>query len=293
MTVAIAFNVGAYGTYLEWCLTTLTSSDPIVAPFTKRGNSHKFLGNHLINFSNWQDYNTSGNVFDFFRFHPKVQQEELISNNLNEICKSVDSLIYLYPDKNSILLCINNWFSKIHDDWWSAQFSTYVDPDKIYNNWPVNRDTKIENIPRWIRREFLSYYLMPGWFDQVEWYHPDTWQHDRCCVVTIGELLYNFEETLSKLESHCDLKYAIPITELLPFHRQNLQNQQYLNEDLLCKQIVDAVVGGQEFSWESRSLASESWIQWQLRNLGYEIRCHELDIFPTNSVQLKELLHTI
>lgn len=293
MTVAIAFNGGAYGTYLEWCLTTLTSSDPIVAPFTKRGNSHKFLGNHLINFSGWQDYNALNNCFDFFRFHPKVQQEESISNNLNEVCNSVDSLIYLYPDKNSILLCINNWFSKIHDDWWSAQFSTYVDPDKIYNNWPVSRDTKIENIPRWIRREFLSYYLMPGWFDQVEWYHPDTWQHDRCCVVTVSELLYNFEETLSKLKSHCDLKYAIPITELLPFHRQNLQNQQYLNEDLLCNQIVDAVVGGQEFSWEPRSLASESWIQWQLRNLGYEIRCHELDKLPTNSVQLKELLYTI
>ena len=76
MTVAIAFNGGAYGTYLEWCLTTLTSSDPIVAPFTKRGNSHKFLGNHLINFSNWQDYNTSGNVFDFFRFHLEKDHKE-------------------------------------------------------------------------------------------------------------------------------------------------------------------------------------------------------------------------
>jgi hypothetical protein len=40
-------------------------------------------------------------------------------------------------------------------------------------------------------------------------------------------------------------------------------------------------------------LASESYVQWQLRNLGYEIQCHELDKFPTNSVHLKELLYTI
>lgn len=36
---------------------------------------------------------------------------------------------------------------------------------------------------------------------------------------------------------------------------------------------------------------SEAWIQWQLRNLGYEIQCHGLDKFPTNSVHLHELLY--
>jgi hypothetical protein len=205
----------------------------------------------------------------------------------------VDSIIYLYPDKNSILLCINNWYSKIYNDWWSVQFSTYIDPDKIYNNWPVTRDIEIKNIPRWIQREFLSFYLMPGWFDQVEWYHPDTWHNDRCYIVTIGDLLYKFEETLKQIELFCNLKYTLPIVELLPYHHQNLQNQKYLNEDLLCNRIVDAVVSGEEFSWDQRSLVSESWIQWQLRNLGYEIQCYELDKFPTNSVHLKELLYTI
>jgi hypothetical protein len=45
--------------------------------------------------------------------------------------------------------------------------------------------------------------------------------------------------------------------------------------------------------WNPLPLASEAWIQWQLRNLGWEIKCHELDIFPTNSVYLKELLYHI
>jgi len=32
-------------------------------------------------------------------------------------------------------------------------------------------------------------------------------------------------------------------------------------------------------------------IQWQLRNQGYEIQCHGLDMFPTNSVQLRKLIY--
>jgi predicted nuclease with RNAse H fold len=46
-------------------------------------------------------------------------------------------------------------------------------------------------------------------------------------------------------------------------------------------------------TWEPLPLPSEAWIQWQLRNLGYELRCHGLDMFPTNSVQLRELLYRV
>jgi len=44
--------------------------------------------------------------------------------------------------------------------------------------------------------------------------------------------------------------------------------------------------------WDPLPLPSEVWIQYRLRELGYEIRCHGLDIFPTTSVQLKKLLYT-
>ena len=65
--------------------------------------------------------------------------------------------------------------------------------------------------------------------------------------------------------------------------------------DSLCNQIVDSTIQGVDFSWADRylPLPSESWVHWQLRNLGFEIQCHELDIFPTNSKKLKELLYKI
>ena len=293
MTVAVVFNPGAYGTYLEWCLTTLTSPEEIVLPFSTNGSSHKFSGNRLKNFSAWIEFLESKQTADFVTIHPKALNQSL-SDNLNYVCNTAQSVIHVYPDKNSILLCINNMYYKIFDDWWSQQFAQkFVDHEELYKHWPISQDTKIQDVPYWIRREFLSFYLMPAWFNMNEWYHPNTWHHDKCCVITVHELLYNFENTLRRIESFCKLKYVKSISELIPLHHQNLQNQQHLNEDALCAQIINSIIEPKEFSWHKLSLVSESWIQWQLRNLGYEIRCHELDIFPTNSVQLKELLYTI
>lgn len=291
MTVAIAFNGGAYGTYLEWCLTTLSSKDPIIAPFTDRGNSHNFVGNHLANFSGWQNYHHLGHRVDFFRFHPKTQKEESISKNLNEVCKSVDSMIYLYPDKNSILLCINNWHFKIYSDWWGVQFSKYIDPEKIYNNWPVDQNIKIEDVPRWVNREFLSFYLMPSWFDQVEWYHPDSWSSPNAQVITVNELLFDFTSTIQKIQRHCQLKFVRPITDLIPYHEQNLKLQLHLGQDQLCNTIINSITNNIEFEWGTLPIASEAWLQWELRNQGWEIQCQGLDIMPTSSIQLKKLLY--
>jgi hypothetical protein len=299
MTIGIAYSAGTYGTYLEWCLTALTSKDEIVAPFLPNGNSHKFEGNLRL-------YSGYPRLFDeayaveliknlnFFRFHPKHDKHHLLSDNLTTMCNVTQSLIYLYPDKSSVLLCINNAHSKISNEWWTAQFNHhYIDPTEVYQNWPIDPNLEINQVPRWIKREFLSFYLMPSWFDQVEWYHPDIWQHEKCCVITTNELLYNFEHTLEKIEKFCKIKYVNPISDLIDHHKQNLQNQKHLNEDMLCKKIVESTVEGKNFSWSPRSLVSESWVQWQLRNLGWEIRCDGLDTFPTNSVHLKELLYSV
>ena len=293
MTVAIAFAAGSYGTYLEWCLTTLTSKDPIIAPFTSCGNSHGFVGNHLRNFLGWQNYHRSGRCVEFFRVHPKTQKEESISNNLNEVCKTVDWLIHLYPDKNSILLCINNSCSKIYNDWWSVQFSKCIDLEKIYKNWPVDRNIKIEDVPIWIKREFLSFYLMPAWFDQVEWYHPDQWSHTNAQVITISELLFDFTSTIQKIQQHCQLKFVRPITDLIPYHAQNLNLQSHLGQDQLCNTIINSITNNIEFEWSALPIVSEAWLQWELRNQGWEIQCEGLDIMPTSSIQLKKLLHRL
>ena len=294
-TVPIIYSAGAYGTYVEWCLTMLCSNQPIQEPFNTNGNSHGFRGNPLFGgMQVWQDYLSTNVAHKFVRLHPKISANESLSDNLNKILESAPDIIYLYPDRDSMMLVVNNYLSKTQQDWWSHHFSTSIDVSKIYSNWAV-ADTPIAEIPTWIRREFLSFYLMPAWHDQVEWYHLDTWTHPRSHNVLIKDLLYNFESVMSQLQNQFDLEFVRPISDLLPYHEKNLQLQTHKNQDQLCKNIVDSIVSNIDFDWcdQVLPLASEAYIQWQLRNLGYEMRCHELDKFPTNSVHLKELLYTI
>lgn len=291
-TIPIAYHAGTYGTYLEWCLTSLTSTDQLILPFTELGSSHKFKGNRLEVDAVFKFLNINQSE-KFIRFHPKIQQQHSVSDRLDQTCAIVQHMIYIYPDRNSVLLTINNFFTKIWNNWWTDEFSitTAADANKLYQHWPVVLGTAIQDIPNWIQREFLSLYFMPAWHDQVEWYHPDGWQNPKCCAITVGDLLNNFEKTLQKISLFCGIEYVRPIQDLLPFHEQNLKNQKYLHQDALCTNIIQAVTSNQHLAWEPLSLLSEAWIQWQLRNLGYEIQCHELDKFPTNSVHLHELLY--
>jgi hypothetical protein len=166
-----------------------------------------------------------------------------------------------------------------------------VSADYIYDHWPVSRNTPLHEVPVWVRREFLSFYLMPAWQDQVEWYLPDHWQNSQCYTVLIGDLFHNFENTLHRLQQHCNLKFQRPVDELLPYHAQMLSLQRFANQDQLCTKIIQAIETNTELTWDPLPMASQAWLQWQLRNLGYEIKCHGLDIFPINSVQLQELLY--
>lgn len=293
MTIAIAFAGGTYGTYLEWCLSTLTSDSAIQSPFNSTGNSHKFLGVHLVNMAGWDRFVAIGGHDKFVRLHPKVAANESLTANLTQLCKQAEFVIHLYPTADTMLLCINNSLTKVWDNWWVQQFKTSIDSNKIYQNWPVSPDTPIDSVPYWIKREFLSFYLVPAWQDMIEWDHTALWSDPQCLTVTVKDLLFNFENTLQNLVTKLGLDLKKEIKDLLPYHKQNLELQKYLTHDQLCKNIVQSVLSDTALSWEPLSLCSESWIQWSLRNHGFEIRCNELDTFPTDSLQLKELLYPI
>lgn len=293
MTTPIVYTGGTYGTYLEWCLRSLTTVAPLFSPFNKNGNSHKFNGKHLIDIEGWKKFKSSTESAPFVRFHPRSANGYTLSKNLDYICGTTDSVIHLYPDKEHVLLILNNIITKVWTDWWSAQTTKDLDIDKIYQSWSIDPGTPFTEIPRWVRREFLSFYLLPSWFDELEWFQPDRWSNPKACVITTKDLLFDFEKSLNKIQKHCNLNFVRPIADLLPYHQENLNSQDHLTQDQLCADIINSIITKTDFNWEPLPLGSEFWLQWRLRNLGYELRCHGLDIFPTNSLHLKELLYPV
>lgn len=294
-TIPIAFSVGCYGTYLEWALTTLSDSAEIVPPFTNTGSSHVFLGNHLANIEGWQQYLLANQFQQFMRFHPKQRKSQSLSENLDLVLESVDHMIYLYPDQDSILLVINNWLSKVRSDWWSHDILGSEGLEKIHSHWPSCAGLAADQIPIWVQREFLSFYLMPAWFDQVEWYHPEVWQRKNCITITVSELLHNFESCITRIQKFAALSFVKDPGLLQDYHTIMLDLQKYKTQDRLCRQIVQTTVNDTMFDWSDQEipLPSQAWIQWQLRNSGWDLKCDGLDTWPTNSVQLKNLLYPI
>jgi len=294
-TVPVIFHGGAYGTYVEWCLTTLCSDQPIQAPFTVLGNSHGFSGHHVARTcEEWTRYVESKKYHEFVRVEPKIYETQSAVEFLDQVMGSVDRALLLYPDPQSIVLNLNNVYYKTFEDFWQYYFESNPDGEQyVLQNWPVPVDTNINDIAVWIKREWLSLWFVPWWLDMLEWYLPDRWKSDHCQLILLHDLLYNFESTMQRLVDFLQLKIQRPVQELVPYHKQNLQLQKYLGQDQICNAVVDCTLQSKYYEWAPLPLPSEAWVQWRLRTLGWEIQCDGLDTFPTNSVQLKELIYPL
>lgn len=290
-TIPIAFNAGCYGTYLEWALTTLTNPEPLPLPFTDEGSSHLFIGNHLTDLGQWRQYIAGEDTHNFVRLHPKSVGDLSLIDNLLTLLSRHNKIIHLFPDAGTYLLTANNQYSKVAKDWWQYSFDIDLDPKKIYNNWPIPKNLPIEQVPAWIKREFLSLHYWPMWDSQLEWPDFANFRHPRCCDVSVSDLLHNFERTIERIGIFMELEYVRPIESLRSAHEKMLSLQRHLDEDQQANKFLNSVLNGKEYNSPQLSLLTQSWIQNQLRQKGLELMCHGLDKFPTNSVALQTIIY--
>ena len=68
---------------------------------------------------------------------------------------------------------------------------------------------------------------------------------------------------------------------------------KYTQKDIIVDNIVNAIIAGTEYDWgEGKlSLIDESIVQMRLRDLHeLDLKCYNLNVFPTNTTDLKKLL---
>ena len=87
--------------------------------------------------------------------------------------------------------------------------------------------------------------------------------------------------------------YKLPYDKLEYIHNEMLKLQVHIGKDRLCRTIVAETLNGRYYDYSDKqlSLVDESWIQWELRNKGYEMYCDGLNEFPSNTEELDKKIY--
>ena len=83
-----------------------------------------------------------------------------------------------------------------------------------------------------------------------------------------------------------------PKSDLDDFLEKYIAKQSYVLDEYHCiENAVRATIENFEYEWPTLNIIGEAIIQRQLRSQGLEIACDGLDVFPTNSLKLKQLTY--
>jgi hypothetical protein len=153
-----------------------------------------------------------------------------------------------------------------------------------YKNWGADYNS-FEEMKIFELREAISFFIdsQDSYMD-VHKIIDKNW----LCINT-DDILYDFKNTILKIIDYCDLS---PNTiEIDDFYNKWFEKQQYiLNEFATTKNIVNCMVSDKYFLWQPISIMSEAIVQSELKRHNIEIACYNLDVFPTNTIDLKKII---
>jgi len=293
----IAFQAGAYGSYLRWVLYTLLVDDPIQSPFEK-STSHnvsyldtKLVEQGLVTKQHVTvDQLLENNNLKLSTIHPVLTFGMNFIEEVDKISKLVDRVIIPYIDHSTYLLGVHNYLYKVWDDIWTGPLE-YIDREDLAKGWNVDTTTDLDTVPRWILREHHSMNIFSSWENQIGWFAPSHMSKTNCKFVFISDLFYNFLNTIESIRQFLGVEWIRDPVELLPYHKINISNQQYKNQDIIATQILQSVINNVNFRWNASdiTLYTEAFIQRALQQQDIMLQCNGLNVFPTSTNELIEV----
>lgn len=286
---AIVFTPGCYGNFVHWCIEYFSGSN-IGLPFNLSGNSHKKIGHYrlLTRFVNFDlDNILEYEYCDILFGHPKNSKKTNLKFVFEKLLEKTNrKIIFLNCTDNSVLLNINNKFTKIYDNGWLDE-NKHLFLDNIKHGYSKN----LNDLDSWELREFLSFYIFKQHEIESEYKTLDLSQNDRILSIPIENLINNFKHTIINILNFINLN--IQRHNFEEIYSKWIKLQYYKDSDKLSKQIVSAIINDEFLDWSDKTLSivDEAWIQQTLRDLyKIEIKCWNLNKFFTNTNELKSTL---
>lgn len=137
----------------------------------------------------------------------------------------------------------------------------------------------------WEMREWFSLFYV-AWVQ--EWIESQHQVGNNFYKVSNISILENLSRVTREIFQHCDLTESSGLDNFAVHWRSK---QQYIMDEFdLLDRVIECTINNVPFNWNPVNLIAEAIVQQRLRANGYEIRCDGLDVFPTNSATLYNLL---
>lgn len=285
--IHVFFVPGMFGSTIEYILRSYTKEySPVSGHILDDGSMHSFekefhpisADQLLIDYSSKHLISTP--IYPFKTLHlPEIL--ELYKSKLNN---SHTILLYADSIRHAELNMLFQYY-KISTGKLNRGLGVFCG-ENSHNivNWNPSY-TSWKDMQKWELREWLSLFYV-SWVQ--EWVKSCNQVPDDFLKVKNTDMLFDTKATLLKIIDFCGLTLNNnPDTFVLEWQRK----QQYIVDEFnLLDQILINTVEQIDFNWNNLSIISEAIIQQRLRDKGFEIRCDGLNIFPTDSISLYNLL---
>ena len=267
MIYNIVFCSGSYGTYLAWCIYTysnLNKSGKIDLPFGPNGSCHLFR-NHI-------------------GIKTLPTMHALPDPGLN--------IVYIAPSRARVIEYLDNNLAKQaeFDNYEVLEFILSDYKEKLLVRWGSN------NPERWQERELLSLHL-PHMFEaqmlKYEYANSSIDNYKNAIQINSEEIFKDLRQCLNNIFTFFNLKSIDTIEKLEEVHDMYLNLQLNLNKGQITIDYANAAIVGKPFTIKNCTLFDEAWIQHLLREKGFEIKCYNLNKFPSCASKLTPLLEKI
>lgn len=273
--IKILYPHGCYGTYFSRCLfnyTTLSSHQLGNFDFDEHGSSHVFRNNLSANENIWHGH--------------------LDSFELN----SQDVVITILPESDHFLDYYDNYFSKQEQgaiiNYLTKQISQEEIKYKLKQYWNYTSDIADDKIPKWILREWLSFWISQSWNDG---YNSKNYQ-SIASKLNFGtqSIIKNLIDVLHNACQAINQSLRASQTLILENHTKFLQHQKFLDIQIKCQQWVEQILTSKNnYASPCITIFDEAFVQHLLRKHKFEILCNELNTFPVTSFEMKKIIFQI
>jgi hypothetical protein len=289
--IHIFFVPGMFASTIEYVLRCYTEEyESIDAEVLADGSMHSYerQAHHLnLNsidefFKNHQESNSiTAPIYPFQTAHlPEILERYQLYKN------SGDRSILLYaPDKSSAELNMLFQYHKISIGSLNQGLGMFSD-DSSHNavNW--NKDyTHWSQMQPWEWREWFSLFYA-SWVQ--EWIESKHQVGDEFFLTTNTDMINNTEQCLRNIMIFCGLTEKLGLAEFV--QRWQSKQQYIVDEFELLDKIILSTTNNKLLTWSPINIVAEAIVQQRLREIGYEIRCDGLNVFPTDSETLYNLL---